>query len=97
LLLALLWTGWHLPLFFYPGWTMISLWIYALIVNGVTVLMTYGTNLARFSVITPIAMHAMFGSSAAVLQRVHEVAPGYVNRRYQTEENAGSQRYRCGE
>jgi len=25
---------------------------------GVTFLLTYGTNLARFSVITPIAMHA---------------------------------------
>jgi uncharacterized protein len=67
LLLAVLWTGWHLPLFFYSGWTTIPLWIYALIVTGVTVLMTYGTNLARFSVITPIAMHAVFNTSSRFL------------------------------
>jgi membrane protease YdiL (CAAX protease family) len=67
LLLALLWTGWHLPLFFYPGWTTIPLWIYALIVTGVTVLMTYGTNLARFSVITPIVMHATFNTASRFL------------------------------
>jgi membrane protease YdiL (CAAX protease family) len=67
LLLALLWTGWHLPLFFYPGWIAMPLWTYLLIVIGATILLTYGTNLARFSVITPIAMHAVFNTASRFL------------------------------
>ena len=64
LMLGLLWAGWHLPLFFYAGWTSAPLWIYVLIVVGAAFLLTYGTNLARFSVVTPIAMHAVFNTSA---------------------------------
>ena len=43
-LLALLWAGWHLPLFWYPGWTTAPAWIYVLIVVGATLLLTYGTD-----------------------------------------------------
>jgi membrane protease YdiL (CAAX protease family) len=67
MLLALLWTGWHLPLFFYPGWITAPLWIYVLIMIGVTFLLTFGTNLARFAVITPIAMHATFNTASRFL------------------------------
>jgi membrane protease YdiL (CAAX protease family) len=67
ILLALLWAGWHAPLFFYPGWTTSPPWIYVLIMIGVTFLLTYGTNLARFGVITAIAMHAAFNTVSRFL------------------------------
>ena len=66
-LLTLLWTSWHLPLFFYPGWFTAPLWIYALLVLGASILLTFGANLARFSVITPIAMHAAFNTASRFL------------------------------
>jgi membrane protease YdiL (CAAX protease family) len=62
ILLALVWAGWHAPLFFYSGWTSSPAWIYLLILTGDSLLLTYGTNLARFNVITPIAMHAAFNT-----------------------------------
>lgn len=67
MLLALLWAGWHLPLFWYPGWITAPVWIYVLIMIGSTALLTYGTNLARFGVITPIAMHAAFNTTSTFL------------------------------
>ena len=67
LVLGLLWTGWHLPLLLYQGWTSSPLWIYVLFLTGQSVIMTYGTNLARFGVITPIAMHAAFNTVSRFL------------------------------
>ena len=67
MLLALLWSCWHLPLFLYPAWITVPFWIYVLIMVGVTFLLTYGTNLARFAVITPIVMHAVFNTTSRFL------------------------------
>jgi hypothetical protein len=67
LVLGLLWTGWHLPLFLYPGWTSSPLWVYVLFMTGQSVISTYGTNLARFGIITPIAMHAAFNTVSRFL------------------------------
>jgi membrane protease YdiL (CAAX protease family) len=67
LLLGLLWTGWHLPMFWYPGWTSSPLWIYFLFLTGQSLILTYGTNLAGFGIITPIAMHATFNTVSRFL------------------------------
>ena len=67
LVLGLLWTGWHLPLFWYPGWTSSPMWIYVLLLTGQSVILTYGTNLAGFGIITPIAMHAAFNTVSRFL------------------------------
>jgi CAAX protease family protein len=67
LLLGLLWTGWHLPLFFYPGWTSEPLWIYVVLVVGQSFILTYAANLAGFGVVTPIAMHAIFNTVSRFL------------------------------
>jgi membrane protease YdiL (CAAX protease family) len=56
-----------LPLFLYPGWTSSPLWIYVLFLTGQSVILTYGTNLARFGIITPIAMHAAFNTVSRFL------------------------------
>jgi uncharacterized protein len=67
LLLALFWTGWHLPLFWYPGWTSSPLWVYVLFLAGQSLILTYGTNVAGFGIITPIAMHATFNTAPRFL------------------------------
>ena len=67
LVLGLFWTGWHLPLFLYPGWTSSPLWIYVLFLTGQSLILTYGANLAGFGVITPIAMHATFNTVSRFL------------------------------
>jgi membrane protease YdiL (CAAX protease family) len=66
-LLAILWTGWHLPLFLMPGWTTASVWSFALIELGLSGLMTFGANLGRFAVIPCIAMHAAFNTVSRFL------------------------------
>lgn len=67
LLLAVLWAGWHLPLFLIPGWTTSPFWTFLLILIGLSVIMTYGANLARFSVIVAILMHAAFNTASRFL------------------------------
>jgi len=67
LLLGLLWAGWHLPLFFYPGWTTSSFWVYVIIVEGQSFILTYGCNLAGYGVVVPIAMHATFNTVSRFL------------------------------
>jgi len=66
-LLALLWAGWHLPLFLIPGWTSSPKWIYVLILIGLCVIMTFGANIARFDVIPAIVMHATFNTVSKFL------------------------------
>lgn len=66
-MLGLLWAGWHLPLFWYPGWTSSPPWIYVLFLTGQSLLLTYGANLAGFRIITPIAMHATFNTVSRFL------------------------------
>lgn len=62
IVLAMLWIGWHVPMFFYPGWVSAPLWIYALILLGASFILTFVTNLARFNVLAPIAAHAAFNT-----------------------------------
>ena len=68
LLLGAIWAAWHLPFFLYPGWTECPVWIYFLIVIGLSVLMTFAANLARFGVIASILMHAIFNTQGRFLQ-----------------------------
>jgi membrane protease YdiL (CAAX protease family) len=67
LVVAACWVGWHLPLFLVRDWTNSPLWVYVLLLSGVSVIMTYGVNLARFSVIAAIAMHAAFNTVSRFL------------------------------
>lgn len=62
LILGILWALWHLPLFFYSGWTTSPLWIFVLIQTGASIILSYGTNMSRFSVIPAIVMHAIFNT-----------------------------------
>ena len=66
-MLGWFWTGWHLPLFLYPGWISSPLWVYVLFLTGQSLILTYGANLAGFGIITPIAMHATFNTVSKFL------------------------------
>jgi hypothetical protein len=50
--------------------TLGRIWIFALILIGLSLIMSYGTNLARFAVVLCIAMHAAFNTvSSQTLSR----------------------------
>ena len=63
LILGVLWSAWHLPFFWYPGWNSIPIWNYFLIVTAFAVMLSWATNLARFGVIAAIVMHAAHNTS----------------------------------
>jgi membrane protease YdiL (CAAX protease family) len=67
LLVGLLWAGWHAPLFLIPGWTSSPPWVYVLFLTGLSLILTWGANVARFGVVTPIAMHAAFNTVSRFL------------------------------
>ena len=67
ILLGLLWTGWHLPLFLVHGWIGVPIWAYACILGCLSVLITWGTNLARFAILVPMLMHFTFNTSSRLL------------------------------
>jgi uncharacterized protein len=77
LILGTIWAAWHLPFFWYPGWTECPIPTYFLILTGLSVLMTHVTNLARFSVIAPMLMHAAHNTSGEYFRRLFgESTPG---------------------
>ena len=67
LILGLLWFGWHLPLFLIPTWTSSAPFAYALLVVGLSFVMTFSFNLSGGSVIVAVLLHSAFNSSSAVL------------------------------
>ncbi|MEO8127247.1 MAG: CPBP family intramembrane glutamic endopeptidase [Bryobacteraceae bacterium] len=67
LLLGFLWSLWHLPMFLRPGWQSAPLWVYIIIVCGLSIIMTFAANLSRFSVITAVLLHAVFNTVSKYL------------------------------
>lgn len=67
LLVGLIWTGWHLPLFLVSGWTSSPIWTYALMLCSLSLIMTFCFNLTGFSVIAAIAAHAAFNTVSKFL------------------------------
>ena len=45
----------------------VPLWSYSLVLVGVSVMMTWGVNIARFSVLTAVVMHAAFNTVSRFL------------------------------
>jgi membrane protease YdiL (CAAX protease family) len=67
LILALLWALWHWPLFLIPDWNSASPWQYVLILIGVSLLLTWAANLARFGILVAMVLHAFFNTSSRLL------------------------------
>lgn len=62
LLLGLIWTSWHLPLFLSDAWPHPPFSLYLPLLMSLTVLLSFGANLARFAAIPAILGHAVFNS-----------------------------------
>jgi membrane protease YdiL (CAAX protease family) len=62
LLLGLLWSSWHLPLFLRPGFFSAPFWIYTLILVGLRLIIGACVNWSRFSIAVAIVMHASFNT-----------------------------------
>ena len=62
LLLGLLWSAWHLPLFLTKAWSSTKFPTYLLIVTALSFSMTFLFNLAGGSVLAAIATHAFFNT-----------------------------------
>jgi uncharacterized protein len=77
LLLGVIWAAWHLPMFFYPGWTTVSILTYFSMVLALSVVMAFAANVARFGVIAPILMHAAFNTGGSYLNGLFlDAGPG---------------------
>lgn len=62
LALGMIWAAWHLPMFLYPGWTSMPIWLYFLMVLALSVMMSFAANMAKFGVLAPILLHAAFNT-----------------------------------
>ena len=62
LLLGLIWTCWHLPLFLSDAWPHPPFSFYLPLLISLTIALSFGTNLARLAVIPAILGHAVFNS-----------------------------------
>lgn len=67
LLLGLIWSAWHLPMFFYPGWTGLSPGEYCLFLTAFSVVMSWVGNVSRFAILAPIVVHAIFNTCSKYL------------------------------
>jgi membrane protease YdiL (CAAX protease family) len=77
LLLGVIWTAWHLPLFWYPGWTSLPIWFYLVLTVALSVIITMTANIARFGVIAPILVHAANNTVGRYLDGVlRDTEPG---------------------
>jgi membrane protease YdiL (CAAX protease family) len=62
LLLGVLWTCWHFPGFLSDAWPHPPFSLYLPLLMSVTMILSFGTNVARFAVIPAILGHAVFNS-----------------------------------
>ena len=75
-ILAPLWAGWHLPLFWVEGWTTSTPWEFLLILLGASFLLTAAANLSRFGVLVAILLHAFFNTSPGLVNALtHDLPP----------------------
>ena len=78
-LLGLLWAGWHIPSLFLGGSTLSGFLRYSSIVVALSVLMTLGFNLSKFSILVAFAMHAVNNMRGCVIEALASHATQRVN------------------
>jgi uncharacterized protein len=66
LILGVLWTFWHLPLFSVRIWPHIPFPAYLTLVTAATFLIGFGFNLSRGNVLVAIGLHGVMNASSAV-------------------------------
>ncbi len=79
LILALLWAGWHLPLFQIKGWSSANPWQFLLILVGISFLLTAAANISKFNVVVAIVLHAFFNTSSGLGNALTQGLPRRAN------------------
>jgi uncharacterized protein len=75
-ILAPLWAGWHVPLFWVEGWTTVTPWEFLLILLGASFLLTAAANVSRFSVLVAVVLHAFFNTNPGLMNALtHNLPP----------------------
>ncbi len=83
LLLAAIWSAWHLPLFLLHTWGHPPVWMFFAILAGASVFMTFGFNLTGGSILAAILAHFTFNVSSMIYNdllataRVRHLADAY--------------------
>jgi uncharacterized protein len=67
LILGIAWTVWHAPLFLVQGWLSVPIWAFVALMICMSILMTWGTNVARGSIVPAVLMHAVYNSSFPIV------------------------------
>jgi membrane protease YdiL (CAAX protease family) len=75
MILALLWAGWHLPLFQIPGWSSASPAQFFLTLVGISFLLTAIANFSKFNVLAAVLFHAFFNTSAGLVNVLTQGLP----------------------
>ncbi len=71
MILGVIWTLWHLPLFFNPatGYYITPFWVFLVFQLPVSILITWVFNSTRGSVLMAMILHAMLNASSSPLWR----------------------------
>ena len=75
LVLGLLWTLWHLPLWFANQWNHPSALIYLLLITSLSVFQAVSTNIARLAVIPAVLGHAAFNTTGQYIAGMFQNVP----------------------
>jgi uncharacterized protein len=67
LLTGIVWSLWHLPLFFVQGWDHPRWWIFGLVLTAASVILAYGFNLSGGSILAAILGHFTLNRSSGIL------------------------------
>ena len=68
LLTGLVWSLWHLPLFFVRGWEHPRWWIFVLVLSAASVILAYGFNLSGGSILAAILGHFTLNQIEGILR-----------------------------
>jgi len=64
IVVAVMWSAWHWPLSFIPGWTTATPMMFLSIMTGLSVVMAFGFNASGKSAVVAILMHSAFNTSS---------------------------------
>jgi uncharacterized protein len=70
ILIGIAWAAWHFPGLLIGGWTASAILRYSVIVMCLSVLMSLGANLSRFSIVVVAWMHSVANTRGCLVERL---------------------------